>query len=190
MNIGIDLDDTINDLHKILVVKAMEFNKKNNIDFIVNPNEWDWDKACGWNDQNGIDFFIENGEELCLEAPIKQHVTEIINRLYSEGHRIIIITSRSKKELKDPYKTSKIWLDKNGIKYHELIVEAKEKATLCVNKKIEVFIDDLPWYCEEVANKHIKVLMFDSPYNQKETRFKRVYSWKDVYNEINKIKTN
>ena len=29
--------------------------------------------------------------------------------------------------------------------------------------------------------------MFDSPYNQKETKFKRVYNWKDVYNEINKI---
>lgn len=187
MNIGIDIDDTINNLHEIIISEGTKFNKKNNIDFKINSNEWDWDKAFGWNDELALKFLHENIEDAYLNARIKENAMEIINKLHEEGNKIIIITSRSNKHFVDPYGISKAWLDEKNIKYDKIIVGAEDKAAACIENNIKVFIDDHVYFCEGVSKENIKVLMFDSPYNQKETKFKRVYNWKDVYNEINKI---
>ena len=50
---------------------------------------------------------------------------------------------------------------------------------------IDVFIDDHVGFCEGVSKTKTKVLMFDSPYNKQETKYKRVYSWDEIYEEIN-----
>ena len=51
MNIGIDIDDTINNLHDLLIKKGTEFNKREKIDHKINENAWHWDKAFGWDDE-------------------------------------------------------------------------------------------------------------------------------------------
>lgn len=187
MNIGIDIDDTINNLHEIIISEGTKFNKKNNIDFKINSNEWDWDKAFGWNDELALKFLHENIEDAYLNAGIKENAVEVINKLHTDGNKIVIITSRSKTHCEDPFKISKIWLDKKNIKYDELIVGAEDKASVCKVNNIDVFIDDHVGFCEGVSVTNARVLMFDSPYNQNETRYKRVYNWEEVYKEINNI---
>ena len=184
MNLGIDIDDTINNLYEIITKYGIEFNKKNNIKFKINQNEWDWDKAFGWDDKLVKKFLKENAENAYLNAKIKENAVEVINRLHTDGNKIIIITSRSKAHCKDPYKISKTWLDEKNIKYDKLIVGAEDKACICKENSIDVFIDDHAVFCEGVAKTNTKVLMFDSPYNKKETRYKRVNSWSEIYDEI------
>ena len=184
MNIGIDIDDTINNLNEIIFEKGKEFNRTNNINFKANPNEWDWDKAFGWDDELASKFLQEHIEYVCLNAGIKENASDIINRLHEKGNKIFIITSRSKKHCEDPYTISKTWLDNHNIKYDKLIVGAEDKASVCKDNDIDVFIDDHAEFCEGVTNANIKVLMFDSPYNQNETRYKRVYNWQEVYDNI------
>lgn len=186
MNIGIDIDDTINKLHDILIVKAREFNKRENINFNINESEWHWDKAFGWNDEQANKFLKENIEEAYLNAEIKDNAKQVINKLHSEGHKIVIITSRSKDHCKDPYEVSKTWLNKKGVNFDKLIVGSLQKEKECLENNIDVFIDDHVGFCEGVSKTNIKVFMFNSPYNQNETKYKRVYSWNEIYSEINK----
>ena len=187
MNIGIDIDDTINNLHEMIIKHGTEFNKKYNIDFEINPNEWDWYKSFGWTEKNAEDFLKEYIEDAYENVSIKEKAIDTINKLHEEGNNIIIITSRSKKHCKDPFGISKKWLNKNNIKFDKLIVDSIDKGKTCIENNIDIFIDDHIGFCEGVSNENIKVLMFDSPYNQKETRYKRVYNWDEVYSEITKI---
>ena len=188
MNIGIDIDDTINNLHEMIMKYGTEFNNNRNIDFKINPNEWYWDKAFGWDDNLAKEFLEESIEISYLNASIKENAAKIINKLHDEGNKIIIITSRSKLHCKDPYSISKTWLDKKEIIYDEIVVDALDKGSVCKKYKIDVFIDDHIQFCEGVSKEKINVLMFDSPYNQKENRYKRVCSWEDVYTQIIKLK--
>lgn len=184
MNIGIDIDDTINNLHDILIIKGTEFNKSENIVFDINPNAWNWDKAFGWDEEKVTKFLNENIEDSYLTASIKENAADIINRLYKDGNKIFIITSRSKKHCSDPYGVSERWLKKQNIKYNKLIVGAVDKASVCMENDIDIFIDDHVDFCEGVSKTNTKVLMFNSPYNQNETRYKRVNTWEEVYNNI------
>lgn len=184
MNIGIDIDDTINNLHEMITRYGIEFNKKNNVEFEINTNEWDWNKSFGWDEKLVKKFLQENIELAYLNARIKENAVEVINKLHKEGHKIIIITSRSKAHCEDPYKISKTWLDEKNIKYDKLIVGAEDKESICKKNNIDIFIDDHSGFCEGVSKTNAKVLMFDSPYNQNETKYKRVYSWNEVYENI------
>lgn len=46
MNIGIDIDDTINNLADILRKYATEYNKEQEIDYEIQTNKWEWAEAC------------------------------------------------------------------------------------------------------------------------------------------------
>lgn len=187
MNIGIDIDDTINNLHDILLAKAEKFNEKENIKFNIHADEWYWDKAFGWDDLIASKFLSENIECAYLNAGIKENATDVINKLHNEGNKIIIITSRGPEHCPDPYKTSKTWLDEKKINYDKIIVNSIDKAKACTENQIDVFIDDHVDFCKGVSKTKTKVLMFNSPYNQKETKYKRVYNWNEVYEEIKNL---
>ena len=188
MNIGIDIDDTINNLHDILIIKGTEFNKKQKILFEINSDKWNWDEAFGWDEKTAHKFLTENIEESYLNAKIKDNAKDIINKLHEEGNKIFIITSRSKIHCKNPYEISEKWLKKHGILYDKLITDAMDKAKACRENNIDVFIDDHVDFCKDVSKEKIKVLMFNSPYNQNETKYKRVNNWIEVYENIkNKI---
>ena len=62
----------------------------------------------------------------------------------------------------------------------------QEILSYLIENNIDVFIDDHVDFCEGVSKNGTKVFMFDSPYNKEETRYKRVYSWNEIYNEIKK----
>lgn len=185
MNIGIDIDDTINNLHDILIKKGTEFNKKENIKYEIKDNEWCWDKAFGWDDLTAKKFLNENIENAYLNAGIKENASEVINKLHAEGNKIIIITSRGEDHCPNAYKISETWLKGKNVQFDKLIVGSIDKGKACVENKIDVFIDDHVDFCEGVAKTTTKVLMFNSPYNQQETKYKRVYDWNEVYREIN-----
>lgn len=186
MNIGIDIDDTINNLHDILMEKGTEFNKREKIDFKINPNQWHWDKAFGWDDQTAQKFLDENIENAYLNAGIKENAAEVINRLHTEGNKIIIITARGPEHGEDIYKISETWLKQKNIIFDKLIVNSRDKAKTCLENNIDVFIDDHVDFCKGVSQNGTKVFMFNSPYNQDEKECKRVYSWNEIYNEIKK----
>ena len=187
MNIGIDIDDTINELHNILIEKATEFNKKEHRKFEIKKDKWHWEEAFGWDEITAQKFARENMKDAYLNAGIKPNAARVINNLHNSGNKIVIITSRSKNYCDDIYKVSEEWLKKQNIQFDKLVVDTMNKALACAENDIDVFIDDHVDFCENVSKTNTKVLMFNSPYNQEETKYKRVFSWDDVEKEINNI---
>ena len=190
MNIGIDLDDTINNFAYQFVYYAKEYNKQNLINHSIKEYEWDFDKAYGWKIEDEKNFYKTYIKDILVNVNIKENASEIINRLQEEGNKIIIITARSIKDYIDISEITKNWLKQNNIKYDKLVLESFNKAEKCIENNIDVFIDDGIKNCNEVYKAlKIPTYMFDSIYNQKEenTHIKRVFYWKEIYNEIKKL---
>jgi len=190
MIIGIDIDDTIVNTNDSLFKYAQIYNEEIGNDFEIKKDEWEWNLACGWYKQEQIQGFYDKYLRKALEGvTLKPNAKEIINKLKSEGHKIIFITARSEADMIDHYEFTKNWLDKNGIKYNKLISGSFEKYKECRENNVDIFIDDGINNCIAVSQKaNIPVYMFDSIYNSKvetPSKISRVDSWDTIYKIIN-----
>ena len=191
MRIGIDLDDTITKTEEILFKYAKIYNKEEKILFNINREEWNLTKAFGWNEENIKEFFSKYLKSIYEEAEIKENAKEKINVLKDDGNKIIIITARDTKSLKEVHEVCKDWLINNKINVDKIVVDGEDKAQKCLENKIDIFIDDNICNCENVYNNlKIPVLLMNSRYNKdyQNPKIKRVYNWNEIYNEICKYK--
>ena len=190
MNIGIDLDDTIACTAENFFKYGKKFNRERKINHKIQKKEWDFEKSFGWNDKNIEDFFETYLEELFESVRPKKDVIEIIDLLKKEGNKIIIITARNEENSKNVYKICRQWLKNNKIDVDKIVINGNDKAKECRENNIDIFIDDSIYHCENVYNTlKIPVLLMDSWYNEKYSNknIKRVYNWKEIYEEIKKI---
>ena len=185
MRIGIDIDDTITDTWPYMVpIYSRVFNI---------PVEELSNSLPYYNSVKKLNLTVDEYfkimqpyyEENTLNIPIKKDAKEVINALKKEGHEIIFITARGK-IYREPASITEAYLEKNGIMYDKLITNATDKAIICKNEKINLFIDDSYKHCLSVSSVGIKVLMFGTNYNKKIKEFTRITSWYEVYNYINK----
>ena len=84
------------------------------------------------------------------------------------------------------------WLDENQIKYDKLVLtdayNKEEKAACCVENNIDVMVDDSVGICKCCIENNIKTYLMDTPYNRS-IDMQRVYTFKEFYDEINKMNT-
>ena len=191
MRIGIDLDDTITKTDEILFKYAKMYNEEEKILFKINRGEWDWNKAFGWDEEKCETFFLRYLKKIFEEAEIKENAKEKINALKNGGNKIIIITARDTKSLKEVHKVCENWLINNKVNVDKIVVDGEDKAQKCLENKIDIFIDDNICNCENVYNNlKIPVLLMNGRYNKdyQNPKIKRVYNWNEIYNEICKYK--
>ena len=191
MRIGIDLDDTITKTDEILFKYAKIYNEEEKILFNINREEWNLTKAFGWNEENIKEFFSKYLKSIYEKAEIKENAKEKINALKNDGNKIIIITARDTKSLKEVHEVCKDWLINNKINVDKIVVDGENKAQKCLENKIDIFIDDNICNCENVYNNlKIPVLLMNGRYNKdyQNPKIKRVYNWNEIYNEICKYK--
>ena len=194
MRIGIDIDNTLNKvqdkLNKAAFDYAISLVKK--IDNYDNPledikNNGDTYKKKFQFSYEELKYFLkEIQEDITNNALPRENVKEVIDKLKEDRHEIYIVTARDSEFHDDPYKLSKNWLDKNNIYYDRLIVNAREKASVCKNENIDLFIDDQLNNCLSVANVGIKTIMItDRIYNYNEIT--QLQNWNEIYNYINEM---
>lgn len=185
MRIGIDIDDTITDTWSYMVpIYSQVFNI---------PVEELSNSLPYYNSVKKLNLTVEEYfkimqpyyEENTLNIPIKKDAKEVINALKKEGHKIIFITARGKM-YREPASITEVYLEKNGIMYDKLITNATDKATICKNENIDLFIDDSYKHCLSVSSVGIKVLMYNANYNKNIKEFNHIASWNEVYDYINK----
>ena len=165
MRIGIDIDNTLN--------KVQDKLNKAAFDYAISLGK-------------KIDNYDNPLEDIKNNALPRENVKEVIDKLKEDGHEIYIVTARDSEFHDDPYKLSKDWLDKNNIYYDRLIVNAREKASVCKNENIDLFIDDQLNNCLSVANVGIKTIMItDRIYNYNEIT--QLQNWNEIYNYINEM---
>lgn len=188
MRIGIDIDDTIcNTWDYVIPYLSRHFNIS--IDNLKNSDK-SYYEASNCTFLEYCEFAKKYYSIISLKYKIKPNVRKILKKLKADGHEIIFITARSINGFYDPYKSSLKYLDKHKIPYDKLIVNIKEKAPRCLEERIDLFIDDSIHNCMEVASKKIPVLLFDASYNKKCTLFKRVFSWKEIYKEVERMESD
>lgn len=185
MRIGIDIDDTITDTWPYMVpIYSRVFNIP--IEELSNSLPY-------YNSVKKLNLTVDEYfkimqpyyEKNALNIPIKKDAKEVINTLKKEGHKIIFITARGKM-YREPASITETYLEKNGIMYDKLIINATDKATICKNENIDLFIDDSYKHCLSVSSVGIKVLMYNANYNKNIKEFNHIASWNEVYDYINK----
>jgi len=66
-------------------------------------------------------------------------------------------------------------------------LNANKKSDLCLKLGVEVLVDDCLEFAEECADKGIKVLLLDSPWNQTDSlpkNVKRMKNWDEIVAHI------
>lgn len=182
MKIGIDIDDTMADTFDYLqpyIAEFFEVNinylRDNNISYSNLPEEMK---------KREFEFAKKYYDKVMPNTPFKPKVAEYINKIKDLGHEIIVITARDKTLYTDEYKTTIKELENNNINYDKLICDF-DKAKVCKNEKIDLFIDDSIANCSKVNELEIKTIVFNSKSNIKEkTNLYRVDNWKDIYVKI------
>ena len=123
-------------------------------------------------------------ETLKSDLPLNPLAKETIDKLNSEGHNIYILTARSD-ELTE-YTLN--WLKQKGIVYKDIFHLTSGKKNL-VDVFIDLAVEDNLEEAIELTKKVKHVLLFDQPWNKTKNvkgLIKRVYSWSEVYEEIQK----
>lgn len=194
MKIGIDIDNTITEVQEELNNAAYEYAIKlgKNIKNAENPfedikNNGDTYKKKFQFSYEELRYFLKNiQEEITNKAEPRTNSVETINRLRKEGHKIIIITARDSEFHDDPYLLSKNWLDKNHIEYDKIIVNAREKGTVCKNENIDLFIDDQLNNCLDVLKEGIKVIRISNE-NCTNKDIVDLNTWTKIYKYIGEL---
>ena len=117
MRIGIDLDDTICRTTEIVGDTVEEYAAKKNLDPLDVFNS----------EKLKYEFFNENLSDIYSNVSVKHDVSSVIKRLKNRGNEIYIITARSDNyvpSIKNVYKITKDWLEKNNIVFDKIIISA------------------------------------------------------------------
>lgn len=192
MKIGIDIDNTITNTLPVLKKYCKMYNDtvvKRDLemheDGVASYNLYDW------TDEENMDFCIKYLQEVVLQAEVKTHAKEVIQRLKSEGHIINIISSRAVPMFKTPYETTEQFLNEKGIVYDKLLVGKIEKKSSCIENELDILIEDEPKYIFEMS-EFIPVIVFDEIYNKEcvGNNIVRVNDWNEIYDRIKEIEDN
>lgn len=123
------------------------------------------------------------------------NAVKCVNEL-RQRHNLIVITSRPNSVVKEteewinryfPDAFSNIFYTANLIRNDKI---HKTKEEVCINENVDVIIEDNLNHSMDCANKGIKVLLLDAPWNQSESLPKnitRVKSWDEIPYCINTL---
>mgnify|MGYP005779346865 FL=1 len=186
MNIGIDIDDTITNTLEILIPYVSK-NSALDIGKLKESNKMSYDKIL----EQYKDKIKEIGkvmfEQVLPNVTLKEDAKEIIDKLKYEGNKIIIITARDKAFYDKAFEFTSNQLNNLGINYDKLFC-TYNKRQVCIDEKIDLFIDDNIRNLDSVKGIVDSVLLFNSKINlQQDCNFKRVSGWKEIYDYINNI---
>lgn len=190
MRIGVDIDNVLSNFNEVLLNDYLSHDKSLRNNGIVNKEVY-IRNMFDWSEEYEKEYYKNNIERLANSfEPIKD-CSRYIKMLRKEGNLIYIISGRDNGEYSDPYNMTINWLNKYDIEYDELILtnayNHQEKADICLEKNINIMIDDSTNVCDKCMNSNIKSLLFNTEYNKNETKFERVNSWEEIYNFIKKI---
>ncbi len=176
MRIGIDIDDTMTFIKDDLEKAAILYDKSlgNSGKFL--KDDYYVGQRFNWNKDEYHYFMGTVRKEVVCNAKLRDGLIECLTELINNKIEIIIITARSNFYYDNPLDMTVNWLKKEHIPYSKLIINARNKAKVCKEENIDIFLDDDINYCLEVNELGIKTYIMDNGDNYLEN------------NEIERIK--
>ena len=185
MTIGIDIDDTMTNSSEKIKEYLEKYDEEYSHHLISNFANIIRGFLI---DDITKQFFNKYAETMGNEIELKENVKEVIDKLRNDGYKIVIVTARSDNFYKDAQKFCEEYLKRNNINYDKLVTQQTFKLECCINEKIDLFIDDALDTVEDLNNRGIKTILFNSVHNRdKETSVKRVDNWLELYDLINNL---
>ena len=193
MKIGIDIDNTLTyvkeKLNEAAYNYAISLGKKVDKSYLqtedINNDGESYKNVFQFSD-NELKYFLKDIQESITNSALpRENVREVLLKLKNKGFEIIIVTARDFEFHDDPYKLSKDWLDKNNILFDKLIVNARDKATVCEEENINIFIDDQLNNCLNISQKGIKTIMISDKINNI-NNIVILNDWNKIYDYISK----
>jgi len=181
MNLGFDIDGVISDFVENFVKVVKKHYDVNLKEGDIYCHDLNLVLGIGKQERNRL-----IRETLSENLKLLPDVKETLQKLSSEGHQIVILTAR----FSNLIKVTKSWLKKKGIPYSQLIQlneGEKHLAKVDLDLVVEDNLEDAIGWSQKVKN----VLVYDHPWNQSlniKGLVKRVYSWNDIYREIQQLK--
>lgn len=189
MRIGIDIDNTITNTLPILKQYCKKYNDevvKRNLK--MNEKGFSTINFYEWTNEEESEFCRRYLEEAVLQATIKEGADKVIKKLKEEGNTIYIITARLKHHFKEPYEATAKFLKEKGIVYDELMVGITDKKQVCIEKQIDIMIDDEPQNINSVS-EIIPVIALEAVHNEEcnGNNIIKVKTWNEAYEAIKEI---
>ncbi len=172
MKIGIDIDNTMTNSSQ----KAEEY--------YIN-SEYKVNGVNSFRDLPETDrrsFLDKYNKKIMKETTLKEGVKEVFEYLNNKDHEIIIITRRGYKEAAILKDITLEYLENNNLKYDKIYFEAKNKGPICLQEKIDLFIDDHLFNLDDVNKYDIPCLLFGIKEN--EHKYDYVTTWAEVLDYI------
>lgn len=187
MRIGIDLDNTITDLHKSIIKHGLIYNRKIGGNGIKNRDAYEIEEIFDWDKQDCINFRRYVTENILQDIDPREDVCKYLEKI-KEEHEIYIITARNNEEIKDIYAFTYNWLINKKIPFNKLIIEESDKGKACFDNNIDIYVDDLTEHLDKASKKVSKVYIFNNVFNntKENSKYERLYSFEDLYEKIKK----
>ncbi|MDE5888541.1 MAG: hypothetical protein K2H20_00825 [Bacilli bacterium] len=188
MKIGIDIDDTVANTDERIIQEALKYDKE-----VVkgrgfkDKNAYTFMEKFYWNvmDVDGFMKVIRKGKFFSELNPIEDAVM-YVNKLYDEGNEIYFITRR-KNNFLTKLKTKK-WLKKTGFKFHKLIMGGEDKATMCKEMGIKIFVDNDEKNVRRTGDVGITSILKGTMYTSEVKDLTKLETWEEIYKYIEKVK--
>jgi len=198
MNIGIDVDGVLTDIHSFNLRHAPPFFKKRFNREVIDDSKLDIRDVFACPDEELSKYWRKHKFAYTVFIPARKRARKTVRALRKDGHKVYIISKRvftCRKGFVGKFmrSTLRTWLWRKGIRYSEIIFcdseIADSKKTACLAKDIDIMVDDEPVNIEAIA-PIAKVICFDTSYNREcvGDNIKRAQNWDEVYRIINNNK--
>ncbi len=186
MNIGTDIDDVLVDFMKFYIDF---YNSKNNTSLSLNDIDGrNLQLIMGKTREEIEDSFREfyltkEFSELTLFEGVKDSLNQL-----SKNHNIFFITSRPPKISKKTEDFLKSTFSFDFEVFHTDFDDAhSHKADICLNKNIDIMIEDSLKNAEEISKNGITCFLLNKPWNKSERKSSNIIcvkNWKEIMEKI------
>ncbi|HLD80366.1 MAG TPA: hypothetical protein VJA18_07460 [Candidatus Nanoarchaeia archaeon] len=195
MKIGIDIDQVLaKQLEKLVPFYHLKTGK---LILAEKFHTYYWPGVWGITLEEGIQIDQEFKQSAYFDSiePVENAV-EAVNHL-GKGNQLFVITARpvffkekTEQWLKKHLQEIPFELIHSG-DFH-IANKTKNKGEICEELSIDVMIEDQDEYALQCAEKGVKVILLNKPWNMKaeHSNIIRVNNWIEVLQEIDKISTN
>lgn len=194
--VGIDADGVLTNLTEFYKEQGMKYFKKEP----VNPKAYSFIDMFGLNKFQKVLYGPRILDKYCRSAKLRDGAKEVISKLDEEGCELHEITARMFTTFRNPFgeyyrRLFQKYLDKHELKFKSIQFcsetdSPRDKYMGCSKLSVDVMIEDKPDVAMYLAEKGIKILLFDAPYNQEisHENITRVNSWNECYEHISRMK--
>lgn len=176
--LGIDIDGTVTCPTTFVPYLQRDFN--NNLKY-EDITEYNLANVLNCNEDIIATWFEDNESHIYKHSPVAEGAKNILNELKHE-YELFYISARHH-QLED---ITKEWFDFHNIPYDQItLTGSHNKLEVTKEQNIDIFFEDKLDNAEDINRiLNIPVLLFDTPYNQKQLQqgVYRIHSWHEVKN--------